>query len=146
MRVTQESDYALRVIIFLYNRGIGERVEARIISEQEKIPLRFLLKLLRKMAAAGIIHSYRGSGGGYAIEKSPSEVSVREVIEAVEGPIYMNKCLGDRSQCNLDRTDSCHIHRALQMVQDKLLASLDDLTFEQIMRLQIDPNSNNRPF
>lgn len=141
MRVTQESDYALRVIIFLYNRGIGERVEARVISEHEKIPLRFLLKLLRKMATANIIHSYRGSGGGYAIEKPPSEVSVRQVIEAVEGPIYVNKCLGDHSQCNLDRTSSCHIHHALQMVQDKLLASLDDLTFEQIMQLQIAPES-----
>ncbi|ADU27116.1 RrF2 family transcriptional regulator [Ethanoligenens harbinense] len=136
MRVTQESDYALRVIIFLYQRGIGERVEARVISEKENIPLRFLLKLLRKMAAANIVRSYRGSGGGYAIEKQPSEISVREVIEAVEGPIYVNKCLGDSSQCNLDRTSTCHIHRALQMVQDKLLANLDELTFEQILKLE----------
>lgn len=140
MRVTQESDYALRVIIFLYKKGIGERVEARIISEQENIPLRFLLKLLRKMAAANIIRSYRGSGGGYAIEKPPSDISAREVIEAVEGPIYVNKCLGDQAQCNLGRASTCHIHRALQMIQDKLLANLDDLTFEQIMQLQDKPN------
>ncbi|MFT8888523.1 MAG: Rrf2 family transcriptional regulator [Ethanoligenens sp.] len=141
MRVTQESDYALRVIIFLYHRGIGERVEARVISEKENVPLRFLLKLLRKMAAADIIRSYRGSGGGYAIEKAPSAISVREVIEAVEGPICVNKCLGDSSQCNLGRASTCHIHRALQMIQDKLLANLEDLTFEEILRMQEEPAS-----
>ena len=136
MRVTQESDYALRVIIFLYQKGIGERVEARVISEQENIPLRFLLKLLRKMAAAGIVHSYRGSGGGYAIEKPPEEITAREVIEVVEGPICVNKCLGDTTQCNMNRTSTCRIHRALQMVQDHLLANLDDLTFAQILEMK----------
>lgn len=141
MRVTQESDYALRVIIYLYEIGIGRRVEARVIAEKENIPLRFLLKLLRKLAAANIIRSYRGSGGGYAIEKQPSEISVREVIEVVEGPIYVNKCLGDSTQCNLNRTSTCHIHRALQMVQDKLLANLDNLTFEQIIQLKDTPDA-----
>lgn len=141
MRVTQESDYALRVIIFLYRHGCGERVEARVISEKENIPLRFLLKLLRKMAAAGILRSYRGSGGGYAIEKPPAAVSVREVIEAVEGPIFVNKCLGDEAECNLGRASTCNIHKAMQIIQDKLLANLEDLDFEQILALTNDPQT-----
>ncbi len=135
MRVTQESDYALRVITFLYQNGIGRRVEARVIAEKENVPLRFLLKLLRKMAAKDIIRSYRGSGGGYAIERPPAGVSVREVIEAVEGPICVNKCLGDSTKCNLGRSSWCGIHQALQLVQDKLVANLDDLTFEQVLEL-----------
>lgn len=135
MRVTQESDYALRVIIYLYKHGRGKRVEARVISEQENIPLRFLLKLLRKLAAANVIRSYRGSGGGYAIEREPNSVSVREVVEAVEGPIYVNKCLSDSGQCNMGRSSDCNIHRALQIIQDKLLANMDDLNFQEILAL-----------
>ena len=135
MRVTQESDYALRVIIYLYQHGRGERIEARVISEQENIPLRFLLKLLRKLAAAGIIRSYRGSGGGYAIEREPETISVREVVEAVEGPIYVNKCLSESGQCNMGRASDCNIHRALQIIQNQLLANMDDLNFAQILTL-----------
>ncbi len=134
MRVTQETDYALRVVYFLYRHGIGERVEARVISETEKIPLRFLLKLLRKLVAAEIIRSYRGCGGGYAIERAPSDVSVLEVIETVEGPIYVNKCLGDGTKCNLGRSQTCNVHKALQSVQDKLVWDLRSLTFEHILQ------------
>jgi len=52
MRLTQEGDYALRVVLFLFKFGKGQRVEAKVISQHEKIPQRFLLKLLRKLAVA----------------------------------------------------------------------------------------------
>ena len=134
MRITQEGDYALRVVLFLYEHSNGERVEAKIISEHENIPLRFLLKLLRKLAGAGIVKSYRGTGGGYAIEKPPSQVSLREVIEAIEGPIVVNKCLADEEMCNLKRAQTCEIHKALDRIQTKLIDELDDVNFEKILR------------
>lgn len=134
MRITQEGDYALRVVMYLYRHGIGKRVEAKVISEQENIPLRFLLKLLRKLASQGIVNSYRGTGGGYSIEKQPSEVSVRDVIEAIEGPICVNKCLGDAQSCNLNRTSTCDIHRMFEQIQSRLLEDLDNATFEEILK------------
>jgi Rrf2 family iron-sulfur cluster assembly transcriptional regulator len=133
MKVTQEGDYALRVILYLYEHGVGKRVEAKVISESENIPPRFLLKLLRKLAASGIIKSYRGTGGGYAIVKSPAEVTVKEVIEAIEGPIYFNKCLNDPAACNLGRAETCRIHKAFENVQLRLIQELDDSTFEKIL-------------
>jgi Rrf2 family transcriptional regulator, iron-sulfur cluster assembly transcription factor len=134
MRITQEGDYALRVLLYLYKHGIGKRVEAKVISESENVPLRFLLKLLRKLAGAGIVNSYRGTGGGYAIEKPPSQVTMRQVIEAIEGPIYVNKCLLDEQSCSVNRAKTCEVHRALQKFQDKLLTEMDDLSFEQILK------------
>jgi Rrf2 family iron-sulfur cluster assembly transcriptional regulator len=133
MRITQEGDYALRVVLYLYKHKPGERVEAKVISESENVPLRFLLKLLRKLAGAGVVNSYRGTGGGYAIEKPPSQVTIRQVIEAIEGPIYVNKCLCDETMCNLSRAQNCEVHRALEKLQSKLLTEMDNLTFEQIL-------------
>lgn len=133
MRITQEGDYALRVVRYLYKYGNGGRVEAKVISEKENVPLRFLLKLLRKLTAAEIIRSYRGTGGGYAIARPPREVTIRAVIEAIEGPIYVNRCLLDPAACNLNRAGQCDIHRALGKIQENLLADLEDANFESIL-------------
>ena len=133
MRITQEGDYGLRVVLFLYKHSNGERVEAKVISERENIPLRFLLKLLRKLAAADIVKSYRGTGGGYAISKPASEINLRQVIEAIEGPIYVNKCLHDEEMCNLKRAATCEVHKALEKFQQNLVSDLDSITFEQLL-------------
>jgi Rrf2 family protein len=133
MKITQEGDYALRVVLFLYKYGQGRRVEAKVISAHENIPPRFLLKLLRKLTVGNIVKSYMGYGGGYAVEKPPQEITVRGVIEAIEGPICINKCLGDADLCNLGRANTCEIHAALESVQQNLVAGLDELTFAKLL-------------
>lgn len=133
MKLTQEGDYALRVVLYLYKYGQGQRVEAKVISQSENVPQRFLLKLLRKLAVAGIVKSYMGYGGGYEVQKPPEEISVRAVIEAIEGPISVNKCLEDESLCNLGRTKTCVIHKALEGVQKNLLSNLDEITFAKLL-------------
>jgi Rrf2 family transcriptional regulator, iron-sulfur cluster assembly transcription factor len=133
MRITQEVDYALRVILYLYKHNPGSRVEAKVISDSENVPPRFLLKLLRKLASAGILKSYRGTGGGYAVEKSPEEISLLEVVEAIDGPVYINKCLYDANLCNLRRADVCEVHRELGKFQSAVVAEMKALTFREIL-------------
>lgn len=133
MRITQEGDYALRVVLYLCKLGVGKKIEAKVISEHEKMPLRFLLKLLRKLTVAGILKSYRGVGGGYAIEKALGHITLKDVIEAIEGPIYVNRCLYDASFCNLNRTNTCDVHHALDKVQSRLIDDLDSISFEDII-------------
>lgn len=134
MRITQEGDYALRVVRYLFLYGNCRRVEAKVISEQENIPLRFLLKLLRKLVAAGVIKSYRGSGGGYVAQNQPKDITLRQVIEAIEGPININRCLLNPDLCNLKRAETCDIHKALGGIQLKLIKELDSVNFEQIIK------------
>lgn len=134
MRITQEGDYGLRVVLYLCRRGVDERVEAKVISAHENIPLRFLLKLLRKLAVAGIIKSHMGYGGGYAVERPPEEITVRSVLEAIEGPIYVNRCLEDEALCNAGRAGNCVIHCALSTVQEDLLEGLGSINFSQLLK------------
>lgn len=133
MRITQEVDYALRVVLYLSKLGYGEKVEARVISENENIPLRFLLKLLRKLTQAYVIKSYRGVNGGYALNKLPEDITLREVVEAIDGPIYVNRCQEDPTSCNLNRTDKCEVHRALGKVQSKIISELEGITFRDLV-------------
>lgn len=133
MKITQEVDYALRVVLYLCKLGYGKKIEAKVISESENIPLRFLLKLLRKLKMAGIVESYRGINGGYALNKLPEEISFKDVIIAIDGPIYMNRCIFDPSHCNLNRTTRCEIHSALNSVQNNLIKQLQSVNFRDLM-------------
>jgi Rrf2 family protein len=133
MQITQEGDYALRVVLFMCKLGIGEKIEARVISKEENIPLRFLLKLLRKLTMAGILKSFRGINGGYATQKMPEDINLKDVIEAIEGPIYLNRCLYDEAFCNLNRSNTCEVHYALDKIQKSLLDNLNTMNFKDIM-------------
>ncbi|MGJ0908620.1 RrF2 family transcriptional regulator [Clostridium botulinum] len=133
MKITQEADYALRVILYLSKLGYGERVEARIISEQEGLPLRFLLKLLRKLTKSGIVVSFRGVKGGYALNKQPKDINLKDVIEAIDGPICINRCIYDPRYCNAGKNGNCEIHRSLCKIQRKLVSELEDVNFQEIL-------------
>ncbi|MBU3161739.1 Rrf2 family transcriptional regulator [Clostridium frigoris] len=133
MKITQEADYGLRVVIYLCKLGYGEKVESKVISEKEGIPQRFLLKLLRKLIQADIIKSYRGVKGGYAINKLPQQINLRDVIEAIDGPICVNRCVTEPSFCNLNKSGVCIVHKAMTKVQKKLNAELESINFKQLV-------------
>lgn len=133
MKITQEADYGFRVILYLSKLGYGEKVEAKSISQEENIPLRFLLKLLRKLTQADITKSFRGVNGGYALNQMPENITLKDVIEAIDGPIYINRCLYDPDHCNLKRANTCGVHSALEKVQNKLIRELSSITFKDIL-------------
>lgn len=133
MKITQEADYALRVILHLSKLGYGEKVEARVISENEELPLRFLLKLLRKLTKARIVISYRGVKGGYALNKEPKDINLKDVIEAIDGPICINRCIYNPEYCNAGKNGNCEIHRSLCKIQKKLANELEAVNFQNIL-------------
>jgi len=133
MKITQEADYGLRVVLHLCKLGYGEKVESKVISEKEGIPLRFLLKLLRKLIQVDILRSYRGVNGGYAINKLPEEITLRDVIEAIDGPVCINRCVIEPNFCNLNRSGLCIIHTVMTKVQKNLNAELESINFGQLV-------------
>lgn len=137
MKITQEADYGFRVVLYLSKLGYGEKIEAKVISEEENIPLRFLLKLLRKLTQKGIIKSFRGINGGYSLNKQPKDISLRDIIEAIDGPIYINRCLYDPDHCNLKRSNKCSVHKALSRIQVKLINELESIHFSDMLNEKI---------
>lgn len=129
MKITQEADYGLRVVLFLSKLDYGEKIEAKSIAEHEHIPIRFLLKILRKLAQAGIIKSYRGVNGGYSLNKLPEEISIKDVIEIIDGPISINRCTIDENFCTANRASYCQLHKAMEGVRDTLCDILSKTNF-----------------
>ena len=107
-------------------------VEAKTIAGNLNIPLRFSLKILRLLAKGGVINSYQGAGGGYALAGSPGKITLRDVVEVIKGPIRINKCLIDPAYCNRHDVAHCSVHDALASIQDVLSRELASHNFQQL--------------
>ncbi len=132
MNITREADYALRVISLLSQVKKDTIISASKISDSEKIPSQFLLKILRKLRKASLVKSYMGVNGGYKLNKPSAEISLKDVIESIDGPIYINRCLYKPEDCNRDFSSECSLHYHLGLVEDKLLKNLDEIKFDTI--------------
>lgn len=129
MQLNQATDYAFRVVLYLAGLPSGTVESGVVIAESQNIPYQFLQKIMRMLAAAGLVQSYRGVEGGFALAKLPDDITLYDVITAMEGPIAIQRCLSDRNACNKGYGRECPVHRALQGIQDRLAADLSKVTF-----------------
>ena len=136
MKITQETDYAFRILLFLGNLGVGKKVDAKTISEAEGVTLRFTLKILRKLTIGKFVISFRGVNGGYALDKEPKEINMKSVVETIEGPIFFNKCLDESANCNLGRSSTCKLHKTFGSIQSTIITDLEKRTLKDILSLQ----------
>ena len=128
MRITQEADYAVRIIDRLAT--IGKRMDAHSVSEATGVTLRFTLKILRKLLQAGIVKSYKGVSGGYELAREPADINLRQVIEAVDGPIVISRCLSNGQLCsNIDDKKLCYYHNIFAEVSKTIRDKLESITF-----------------
>ena len=130
MKITREADYALRIVAMIAEEG--RQIEAKVIAEKNEIPYRFTLKILRKIVQSGIIKSYRGVNGGYVLNKAPSEITLKDVIEVIDGKIAINKCMEESGICKNDGV--CRIQKQLYRVQKVLSEELEKITFEDVLK------------
>lgn len=133
MNITQETDYAIRAVVSLAEVGENTRLDAKYISEKCSIPLRFLLKLLRKLTNKKIINSFRGVNGGYSLGKSPFDITFKDIVEAIEGPIVINKCIASVDNCNANKNGDCLVHDEFYKIQKILEEALNKVTIGDVI-------------
>ncbi|NLW92644.1 MAG: Rrf2 family transcriptional regulator [Syntrophomonadaceae bacterium] len=120
MIINQASDYGFRAVVFLAGQPQDQMVEAQVIAREVVIPMRFLLKIMPSLIKAGIVRSQRGAGGGYTLARSAQEISLMDILEALEGPIRLNRCLIDVDLCTRGAAPDCKVHQALGDIQTRL--------------------------
>jgi len=133
MNINQATDYGFRAVLFLAQQPNGEVVEAQTIANSQVVPMRFLLKIMPSLIKAGIVRSQRGVGGGYALARNPKDITLLNVVEAIEGPIYLNRCLMDEDLCSKQGPPSCQVHQALADIQKRLSNDFDSYNFADLM-------------
>ena len=132
MRITLESDYALRIVTALAEKN--ERADAKTLSDQTNVTPRFTLKILHKLAVGNIVRSYKGVGGGYVLAASPKELTLKTVIELIDGPIAIARCIESEGGCalNHDKT-ACTYHHIFDYLSLDLAQKLDKITIQDVI-------------
>lgn len=138
MVMTLEADYAVRIVEML--AVSNKRIDARTISEETHVPLRFALKILRKLVAGGLIVSYKGARGGYMLAREPGEITLRQAIESVEGPYMISRCQQDEYACS---HAACRFHQIYDEISSVVRTKLDSYTFDSLNSLVSEENRQN---
>ena len=98
MQVSRKVDYALRAAIYLAYQSDRRPCSVSEIAACEGIPKKFLEKIIQDLIHHGLVRSTRGAQGGYALARPPEQVTFKQVIEAIEGPVSLNVCVGDAGE------------------------------------------------
>ena len=128
MEITRETDYAIRCILYLSAKS-GEINMIDAIAREMQIPKSFLAKILQKLARASLVKSFRGVKGGFQLARLPAEISLLDVLEAIEGEVSMNACALDRTLC--DRSKICPVHPAWVDIRKDVRKILGKYNFAQ---------------
>ncbi len=131
MHINLESDYAVRIVRVLAQKGV--RVDAQTLAEESRVPPRITLKIMRKLVAAALALSYKGAHGGYALSRAPEEITLRQVIEAIEGPYRFSRCLDEGYDCSCKDAIACPFHSVFDDVTAMVIQKLDGITFDQLI-------------
>ena len=131
MHITLEADYAIRIVQVLAQNQ--RRLDAKTISEMTGVTLRFSLKILRKLVAAGIIKSFKGTQGGYEIGRELDHISLGEVIETIEGRYPLNRCVTGEYACTRKRGQCCKFQKIFREVSEDVRAKLYSYKFSDFV-------------
>ncbi|HXH53975.1 MAG TPA: SUF system Fe-S cluster assembly regulator [Sphingomicrobium sp.] len=136
MRLTHLADYAVVIMTAAARRAPGERLSATDLADETGLPLPTTQKLLGRLAGAGLLNSARGAGGGFALARPGSEISLAEIVEAVEGPIAITVCSGSEgaSECALDAR--CRVKPHMNVVSNAVRGALGAVSLQSLASSQ----------
>ena len=130
MELTRKGEYAIRGIVYLATRPGDQVCLLSDIAAAVDVPPTFLAKIFQQFSKIGLVKSYRGTGGGFVLGRSPDKITLLEVVEAVEGPIIPNRCVTGESECG--RTNTCNVHPVWISVQDQVRNILVKVTLKDL--------------
>lgn len=132
MQITKQADYAVRAVLELSLNGSRTRLTAEEIAERRGIPHPFLSKTLGLLADANIVATRRGARGGIQLSRPSSQISLLQVVEAVDGPIALNNCTVDPSSCSF--SEDCATQRIWCDLRLEFRQRLAQLSFDRLVK------------
>lgn len=143
MQLTKKAEYAIRAMVDLATRYHRQPVMSKDIAAREDIPVKFFIQIIPSLKNAGLIHTVRGNGGGIYLSKRPPEINLKQIIEAIEGPIAINQCLASDNGCS--RKPSCAIHKVWRKAQEQMLTVLESTSLATLAVSKILPAQADAP-
>jgi Rrf2 family protein len=130
LRLSKKADYALMAMKHLALRGDSRSSNAREIAEQYDIPIELMAKVLQRLVRRGLLRSHQGTRGGYQLGRGPAQISVADVIQAIDGPVTVTACTVEERQC--EQFSKCNVRDPLFKVRDRILSALAECTIAEL--------------
>ena len=132
LELSRKSDYALRAVIYLARISEDRFGRVSEIAKAKDIPQAFLAQILPLLANQGLVKSQQGAHGGYALARSPETISFLDIIESVEGPLRLNKCVeGQHEDCTI--LDTCEMQHVWNRAQSQMVDFLRGVTMASML-------------
>lgn len=128
--ITRQADYAVRSVLDLTLLPDEQAAFSRDIAERQNIPSSFVAKILTRLARQGIVQTQRGLTGGVRLNRPAEEITLLEVIEAIDGPIALNLCVRGPELCPLE--ENCRVHPIWDVLNVDLRERLSRINFAQL--------------
>lgn len=138
MRITQEADYALRIVCILAKDN--KILDAKTIADASGVTPRFALKILHKLGVENMVRSYKGANGGYELALSADSISVKNIIELIDGPIEISKCMDSEHFCSRQGLDKsgCVMHHIFSEISASLAKMLDGVKISDVIDANVE--------
>ena len=140
MKISKKGEYALKALIELaIDRDRGVTVTLiNDVARRKEIPQKYLEQILLSLRNTGILVSKRGVGGGYSLSRSPEDISLGEIIRAVEGPLAPVNCVSVSAHVNCPDESSCGLYSVMLEVRNAVSSVLDNTSLEDVARRTLD--------
>jgi Rrf2 family protein len=130
LRLSKKADYALIAMKHLALHADRGSSSAREIAGSYDVPIELMAKVLQRLVQKGLLESHQGTRGGYKLARVPSQISVADVIQAIEGPVTVTACTTEEGQC--EQFSKCNVRDPLFRVRERILAALDECTIAEL--------------
>ncbi len=127
MQLSRQADYALRMVLDLSAEPQGR---IKDIAQRQSIPEPYLAKVVQVLARAGLVHTVRGPRGGVRLAHAPQDITLRQVVEAAEGPLALSRCLAWAGEC--PQVPRCSARRFWGRLQETMVAEMEAVTMADL--------------
>ena len=131
MQITRQADYATRAILHLARNRNGKHIATSQVAKEQNIPYAFLAKIISQLFIAGLLHTSRGARGGISLARDPKQITLLQVIEAIDGPIQLNVCVERQDVCAFE--ENCPIKTVWCDAQNELIKKLRNTNFAELI-------------
>jgi Rrf2 family protein len=130
LRINRRTDYAIRVMLALAKRPAGTRISTLEIQNEMRVPRAFLQRIIADLSKKGLLYTFPGPNGGLQMSRPSQEISLKDVYEAIEGPLLISECLESRGVCPLDT--GCPVHCVWKKIQTQIISEFDHTSLHQL--------------
>jgi Rrf2 family protein len=132
LKINRQTDYAIRVVLALANREAGVRLSSSTIQQEMLIPQTYMSRIVAQLASAGLVKTFPGRDGGLQLPRPASEITLKDVVEAFEGPMLLSECMQVKGEDDCPFQMNCPVRTKWGRIQVVMLREMASVSFANL--------------